>query len=292
VLARVEAAEAALQRTRAEETRAREDSELAQRELQRTDHLAARGVVSAQELDQARSADATASAEFDAAKHNVEAASSEVQLARAGLIGADSGQNETPFVALRSPVAGRVLRVSEESERVLQAGAPVLTVGDADRLEIITDVLSTDAVKIPQGAKVFIDGWGGDRTLLGRVRRIEPAGFTKVSALGVEEQRVNVISDFVDAPERLGDGYRVQTRILIWSADSALLVPPSATFRQNGVWTVFVIQAGRAVRRNIEIGNRTDTAVEVTRGLAEGETVILHPPSELSDGMRVRTAED
>jgi HlyD family secretion protein len=184
-----------------------------------------------------------------------------------------------------------VLRVLEESERVIQAGTPVLILGEPDKLEVVTDVLSTDAVKIPPGAQVLIEGWGGDHSLRGRVRRVEPAGFTKVSALGIEEQRVNVIADFVDPPAPLGDGYRVETRIVIWSTESALKAPLSAVFRQPQGWSAFVIEDGRARRRKVEIGHRTDIAVEILAGLSEGEQVILHPSNEVRDGVRVRTVE-
>ena len=292
VLARVDVAEASLQRARAQEAHAREDSELAQRERQRADQLARDGVVSTQLLDQARNADVTAQEELDAARHSVEVAASEMQIARAGLVGLDADpQLARPLIELRSPIAGSVLRVLEESERVIQAGTPVLILGEPDKLEIVTDVLSTDAVKISPGAPVLIEGWGGDHPLRARVRRIEPAGFTKVSALGVEEQRVNVISDFVDSPGPLGDGYRVETQIVIWSTESALRAPLSAVFRQQQGWTAFVIEDGRAKRRTIEIGHRTETMVEILGGLSEREEVILHPSNEVLDGMRVRTPE-
>ena len=288
-LARVDVAEAALQRAMAHETHAREDSELARRERERAEQLARDGVISAQLLDQARNGDVTAREESEAARYSVEVAASEVKIARAALVGLDAASGAArPLVELRSPATGHVLRILEESERVIQAGTPVLIVGDAKRLEVVTDVLSTDAVKIPAGAQVLIEDWGGDLALQGRVRRIEPAGFTKVSALGVEEQRVNVISDFEDPPGPLGDGYRVQTRIVIWATDSALQVPSSAAFRQQQGWSVFVIEGDRAKMRNIQIGHRSDTSVEILEGISEGERVILHPSNEISDGMRVR----
>jgi HlyD family secretion protein len=288
-LARVDVAEAALQRAMSHEAHAREDSELARRERERAEQLARDGVISGQLLDQARNADVTAREEHEAARYSVEVAASEVKIARAALVGLEAASGVRPLIELRSPAAGRVLRIVEESERVIQAGAPVLIVGDPGKLEVVTDVLSTDAVKIPPGAPVLIEDWGGDHTLRARVRLIEPAGFTKVSALGVEEQRVNVISDFVDSPGPLGDGYRVETRIVTWSTESTLKVPLSAVFRQQQGWSAFVIEGGRARRRDIEIGHRTDTEVEVLRGFTEGEQVILHPANEVSDGARVQT---
>jgi HlyD family secretion protein len=288
VLARVEAAEAALEGARASEARAREDAELARRERERAEKLAQDGVISSQLLDQARSADLMARQELDAATHGVDVASSEVQMARAGLVGVNGSEQARPLIELRSPITGSVLRVVEESERVIQAGSPVLILGEADKLEIVTDVLSSDAVKIPAGAPVILEGWGGDQALRARVRRVEPSGFTKVSALGVEEQRVNVISDFVDPPGSLGDGYRVQTRIVIWSTEDCLKVPLSAIFREGANWSVFVVEGGRARKRTIEIGHRTETEVEILQGLSEHEAVILHPSNQVRDGLRVR----
>jgi HlyD family secretion protein len=254
--------------------------------------LARDGVISAQALDQARNADVTAREELEAARYGVEVAASEVNIARAGLVGLDAGTGPArPLIELRSPAAGRVLRVLEKSERVLQAGTPVLILGEPDKLEIVTDVLSTDAVKISPGAPVLVDGWGGDHSLHARVRRVEPAGFTKVSALGIEEQRVNVISDFVDSRGSLGDGYRVVTRIVIWSTENALRAPLSAVFRQGQGWSAFIIEGGRARRRIIEIGHRTDTMVEILAGLAEADQVILHPSNEIADGVRVRALQ-
>jgi HlyD family secretion protein len=212
-----------------------------------------------------------------------------VKIARAGLVGLDNGSGQSrPLVELRSPVNGSVLRVLEESERVIQAGTPVLVLGEPDKLEIVTDVLSTDAVKMSPGDPVLVAGWGGDKPLRARVRRVEPAGFTKVSALGVEEQRVNVISDFVDPPGPLGDAYRVETQIIIWSADNVLQAPLSAVFRQQQGWGAFVIENGRAKRRNVQIGHRTDTMVEIVDGLSEGESVIVHPASAVAEGVRVQ----
>jgi HlyD family secretion protein len=288
-LARVSAAEAALQRAIAQEAHAREDSQLAQNERQRAEQLARDGVISSQLLDQARNADVTAREELAAARYSVEVASSEVKIARAGLVGLDNGSGQSrPLVELRSPVNGSVLRVLEESERVIQAGTPVLVLGEPDKLEIVTDVLSTDAVKMSPGDPVLVAGWGGDKPLRARVRRVEPAGFTKVSALGVEEQRVNVISDFVDPPGPLGDAYRVETQIIIWSADNVLQAPLSAVFRQQQGWGAFVIENGRAKRRNVQIGHRTDTMVEIVDGLSEGESVIVHPASAVAEGVRVQ----
>jgi HlyD family secretion protein len=171
------------------------------------------------------------------------------------------------------------LRLIEKSERVVPAGTPIVTLGDSRKLEIVADVLSTDAVKIQPGMTV----------LRARVRLVEPGGFTKVSALGIEEKRVNVISNFVDLPGPLGDGYRVETRTVIWSSEKILKVPQSALFRQGQTWSVFAIENGRAKRREVEIGQRNESEAQILRGLANGEEVILHPSNQVSDGARVRT---
>ena len=289
VYARVEAAAAALRLATAREAHAREDREQARRDRERAERLAKEGVISVQALEQARNADVTADDELSAARYGVQVAASEEKVARAGLVSVDTAPGKPrPLIELRSPISGRVLRVVEKSERVVPVGTPILILGEPGQIEVVTDVLSTDAVKIRPGAPVLLDGWGGDHPLHARVRLVEPYGFTKVSALGVEEQRVNVISDFVDPPGPLGDGYRVETHILTWSSENALKMPLSAVFRRGQGWSAFVIAAGRAMMKNVEIGHRNESEVEILSGLAEGEQVILHPPNQLTDSMRVR----
>lgn len=289
VYARVEAAAAALRLATAREAHAREDREQAGRDRERAERLAKEGVISVQALEQARNADVTADDELSAARYGVQVAASEEKVARAGLVSVDTAPGKPrPLIELRSPISGRVLRVVEKSERVVPVGTPILILGEPGQIEVVTDVLSTDAVKIRPGAPVLLDGWGGDHPLRARVRLVEPYGFTKVSALGVEEQRVNVISDFVDPPGPLGDGYRVETHILTWSSENALKMPLSAVFRRGQGWSAFVIAAGRAMMKTVEIGHRNESEVEILGGMAEGEQVILHPPNQLTDGMRVR----
>jgi HlyD family secretion protein len=191
-------------------------------------------------------------------------------------------------VIVRSPVAGKVLRIPEKSERVVAAGAALITIGDPNRIEIVVDLLSTDAVKVKAGMPVLLEAWGGDQPLRARVRVVEPYGFTKVSALGVEEQRVNVIANFVDATQSLGDGYRVEAKIVIWSSDKVLKVPRSALFRQGEEWAVFVVEGGRAKRRNIQVGHRGALEAEVIKRLTAGDLVIRHPSNDLTDGARVK----
>jgi HlyD family secretion protein len=290
VLARVDAAEAALREANARQAHAGVDHDLAHRDRERAEGLARDGVISAQAVDQARNADLTSEQELNAAKFAVEAAASEVRVARAGLVGLDVPPGKPrPLVDLRSPVTGYILRVLEKSEHVVSSGTPILVLAQPKELEVVTDVLSTDAVRIQPGAPVLLEGWGGDRPLRARVRLVEPGGFTKISALGVEEQRVNVICDFVDPPGRLGDGYRVDARIVIWSGENVLKAPTSAVFRHGTGWSAFVIEGGRAKRREVEIGHRSETEVEILRGLSPGEEVILHPSNELREGGRVRT---
>jgi HlyD family secretion protein len=183
-----------------------------------------------------------------------------------------------------------VLRRVRESEAVVQPGEPLIEVGDAGRLEVVADLLSTDAVQVPPGAPVIIEQWGGGRPLEGRVRRVEPSGFTKISALGVEEQRVNVIIDFVDlaaASEVLGDGYRVEVRIVTWEEDDVLKVPIGSLFRRGDEWAVFVVEDGQVRTQIVELGRRNAAEAEVIEGLGAGQVVVLYPPDTLGEGMRV-----
>ena len=289
VLARIAAAEAARREADARAEHAREDFEQSQRDRQRAERLGREKVISAQALEQARNAEVTSGEELEAAKFNATAAGFQANVARAGLLGIDAGAARQKVISLRSPVAGRVLRVIEKSERVVQAGAPVVVLGDSGKIEVVSDVLTTDAVNIRPGAPVFLEGWGGDHALRACVRLVEPGGFTKISALGVEEKRVNVIADFVDSPDGLADGYRVEARIVTWESTDVLKIPGSSTFRDREGWSVFVVENGRARRRGVQIGHRNQSEVEVLGGIASGVQVILHPSNELADGVRVRT---
>lgn len=286
VLARVDTAEANKRQADAKAERALEDYEQAQRELNRAEHL--EKVISKEELEQARNKGLTSTKELEAAKFSAQAAASEVQVARAGLVGLEGWSAQPMLISIHSPIAGCVLQVVEKSERVVQAGAPLLVVGDPKNLEIVTDVLTTDAVNIKPDARVDLQGWGGDHPLKARVRLVEPSGFTKVSALGVEEKRVNVIADLVDSPGKLGDGYRVEANIVTWEAADVLKIPVSAAFRELVGWRVFVIEGGKARRRAVKIGHRNQAEAEVLEGLTAGEEVILHPSNQLRDGVRVQ----
>lgn len=204
--------------------------------------------------------------------------------------GGKSTRTEKGALTIRAPVTGVVLRRLQESEAVVPAGAPLLEIADRADLEIATDYLTTDAVKMRPGMPVVIEHWGGGDLLKGRVRRIDPSGFTKVSALGVEEQRVWVVTDF-DEPQQawqiLGDAFRVETRIVVWSSNSALQVPSNALFRRQNEWHVYVVAAGRARQRKIVISHQNDMATEVQSGLSEGDEVVAYPSDQIEDGTRV-----
>jgi HlyD family secretion protein len=189
-------------------------------------------------------------------------------------------------VTLRPPAGCQVLRILEKSERVVASGTP-LVLSNPKKIEIVVDLLSTDAVKVRPGAPVSVENWGGPAPLRARVRLVEPYGFTKVSALGVEEQRANVIADFVDPPNGLGDGYRVDARIVIWESPSVLKVPASALFRVRSSWSTYLLENGRARLRHVDTGQRNALEAEITKGLEEGAEVILHPSNDLKDGARV-----
>jgi HlyD family secretion protein len=189
-------------------------------------------------------------------------------------------------VVIRPPARCRILRILEKSERVVPFGTPIIVLSNPQKIEIVVDLLSTDAVKVKPGALVIIENWGGS-PLRARVRIVEPYAFTKVSALGIEEQRANVIADFIDSPDGLGDGYRVDTRIVIWEGAGLLKVPASALFRVGDEWSTFVIENGRTRLLPVEVGHRNASEAEVVKGLNEGAEVIVHPANDLKDGARV-----
>ncbi len=285
---RVDAAVAAERGARAQLEHAVEDLAQARREDARLQALVAQGLASTQALDQARTAVVTLGMEVTAARNRATSASAELRGARAALAAVSEAQPDGgTLVTLHAPAAGRVLRVLEPSERVIPSGTPILTIGDLAHLEVVMEMLSSQAVRVSPGMPALLLGWGGDHPLRARVRLVEPYAFTKISALGVEEKRTNVILDFVDPPGSLGDGYRVIARIITWSSPHVLQAPLSAIFRCSSDWCVFTIDAGRARIRRVRIGHQNDEAVEVLSGLQNGEKVIKHPPNELVDGSRV-----
>jgi HlyD family secretion protein len=268
--------------------RAEADHEQTQRDVVRYTDLQRQDVVPRQTLEQAQTAEKRAAKEVAGARFKVQSAQAEIARARAGLISIEETQEKSGrIVELRSPMASRILRILEPSERVVAAGTPVVSLSNPSKIEIVIDLLSTDAVKVKPGAAVSIEGWGGPKALRGRVRMIEPYGFTKVSALGIEEQRVNMIADFLDPPAGLGDGYRIDARIVVWESPDVLIAPGSALFRDGDRWSVFVVESGRARRKSVEVGHRTALETEIIRGLNPGDAVILHPPNDLKEGAAV-----
>ena len=302
--ARLEAAEATQRAADAGVRRTQAALAQAKRDAARAEELHRAGTLSTDAREKAKLAETSAVQEFEAARFASDAAVHEVEAASAALLATSAptpsgprAPNETcaggtPCVAARAPVGGQVLRVFEESERIVVAGTPLVEIGDPASLEIVVDILSTDAVRVSPGARVLVDDWGGEGTLEGRVRQIEPSAFTKVSALGVEEQRVNVIAD-LGAPEpRLGDRYRVEARLVIWEGADVIQVPASALFRRGAAWAVFVVDRGVARLREVQVGHQAAFDAEVERGLEVGDTVILHPSDRVHDGARVAPTKE
>ncbi len=287
---RVRAAEAALGRARANRDRARAELRFAQSDFKRNKSLGDQGIVSREQVEVSQLAAETRREALEAAEFEVRAAEGEVAAARAGLLEANPGAGGGGVYELRSPVAGVVLRRLRESESVVPAGEPLMEVGNPRDLEIVADLLSTDAAQLRPGQPVEIEQWGGGTALAGRVKRIEPSGFLKISALGVEEQRVNVIMNLIDPPERwpgLGDGFRVEVRVVMAQKDSVLQVPTSALFRDEQGWVAFAVENGKAVRRRVEVGVQNGLQAEIVSGLREGEQVVTHPSADVKEGVAV-----
>ena len=288
IRARILSAEA--RKREAEEQRARweNDHEQALRDLNRVRLLAKERIVAQQELEQAESKQISTAKEVEAAKFRVQSAAADADREKAGLVSLEAQQSLAgTLVTIRPPVRCRILRILEKSERVVPFGTPIIVLSNPNNIEIVVDVLSTDAVKVKRGAPVIIENWGGPAPLRAKVRTVEPYGFTKVSALGIEEQRANVVADFVDSPTGLGDGYRVDARIVIWESPNVLKVPASALFRNGEQWNVFAIENGRTRLLPVEVGHGNSSEVEITKGLSEDAKVILHPANDLKDGARV-----
>lgn len=291
--AAVAAAQAALDAA-AEKARAAEaDDVYARQKLERTRKLYDGGYVAKDALDQAESdakrAEAmklSSEAARDAAKADLARAQSTLRYSAAEHAGTGG-----KTVVIRTPASGKVLKLNRESEGVVNAGEPLLDIGNPQNLEVRVEVLSGDAVKIRKGMPVLFQRWGGDGNLEGKVSVVEPGGFTKISSLGVEEQRVIVIANFTSPAslwERLGDGYRLDASFIIWEGSDVLQVPASALFRRGDNWAVFVAENKRARLRTVEVGHRNGLAAEILSGIAEGEMVILHPDDSISNGGRVR----
>lgn len=291
--ARVRRAEAAMQQTRPALDQARARMDFAENELARTMRAFEQGAATDRELEAARLEEREAAEQYNQMQFAQDIARYELELAQAALLRTRPEQTpaeQAEHMMIRAPIDGRVLRVIQESQTVVTPGTELLEVGDPNDLEIIIDVLSTDAVRMRPGAEVFIEHWGGEHVLNARVRTIEPQAFTYISALGVEEQRVNIIADFTDPPDRrqpLGDAYRIEASIVIWEEDDVVLVPTNALFRSAGEWAVFVVEADRALLRSVRIGRQNSLRAQVLEGLEPGEWVVSHPGDEVRDGARV-----
>ena len=308
--ARVEAAQAGLQRAGARVARTRVAVEQARSDLRRTEQLAAKGFIAATRLEQERLAEQAALRELEASLADQDVALHDLEQARYALTSARDMRPGSPSATgtplpVRSPASGRVLRLLQTSEGNVAAGAPLLEIGDITQLEIVAELLTTQALRARIGDRVIISGWGGSGLLEGRLKSIEPAAFTKVSALGVEEQRVNAIISIVSPPaawQALGDGYRVSVRILTEVLEDALCVPVSAVFplsaqhASHGTSTqvladrpmaVFVLADGRARLRPVRLSARNGQQAHLSDGLTAGESVVVYPPPTLRDGMRV-----
>jgi HlyD family secretion protein len=290
---RLGAAEAARERTKAMVERAKAQAEQAKADLDRVRTLAERAAATVQALERAETAMRVAERDLRAAEFQDHATEHEIQQAEALLARyADSGNAALDQWNVTAPVSGLVLKVTQESETVVQPGTPILDIGDPRDLEIVVDVLSTDAVEIRPGAEVAIEHWGGSGILAGRVRRVEPAAFTKISTLGVEEQRVNVLVDIVSPPqdwEGLGDAYQLDTRITVFARDNATIVPSGALFRTGEGWSVYVVTNGRAQRRSVEVLRRSGRLAAVTAGVQPGDKVIVYPSDRIAPDVRVET---
>ena len=291
--AALEAADAAVFRMQHEVARLEAERAFARSDLTRIETLARDGVVSGRALEEAETAIATTEHALAAAQAALAAQQSErARIAArletpAGDALAAPGESE---IRLMAPATGRVLRVLQESEAVVAAGTPLIQISDPADLEIVADLLSTDAVRVEVGAPARIVDWGGP-PISGRVARIEPAGFAKVSALGIEELRVETIVELTDPVERwqrLGHDFRVVVEIVVWQGDAVLTVPTGALFRTGEGWSVFAVRDGRARLTQVEVGHRNDSEAEVLSGLVEGDRVILYPSDRIDDGTRIR----
>ena len=291
--ARVAAAVSALHAAEQAAKSARAEMDLAAKELSRLQPLFEKGHVSQGQLDQAAATVQTTRAASRSAQFSTDVARYEVEAARTALsfTGVSDQANPEANVQVRSPIDGRLLAIHQECEGVVAAGQPLMVVGDTRSLEVETDVLSADAVKIKTGMRVEFHRWGGEKPLQGQVRTVEPVGFTKISALGVEEQRVLVISDITTDSiqwEGLGDGYRVEAEFVLWQSDDVLQIPASALFRFNGGWALFVMQNAKAIRREVRVGQHNGLSAEILQGLTEDEIVITHPDNTIEHGMPVK----
>ncbi|MCI0516716.1 MAG: HlyD family efflux transporter periplasmic adaptor subunit, partial [Woeseiaceae bacterium] len=292
----VRAAEAAVSAARTELERAEEQESFSRSEAERIESLRNRNLASAEEFERARLGLRIAESAAASARENIRIREADLEAAVVRLTQPGSAAAGDATVEVVAPVSGRVLRVARESETIIAAGAEVMTLGDPSDLEVVIEMLSTDAVQVKEGADAFIENWGRrGEPLHGRVRLVEPYGFLKISALGVEEQRVNVIVDFTGPPadwSTLGHGYRVEVAVVTWTADDAIQVPVAALFRSSGDWAVFHVVGERAVLTAVEIGRDNGRNAQVLQGLEAGDTVVLYPGDQVQDGVGLRPRDD
>lgn len=293
--ATVAAAAASIVLTESEIRRAKSELEFARSDLKRANSLAGRGTISQRTLEKAALEVQVREAGLTQAEANLELRKRQLDSSKARLIGPEqpttTDTGSSCCVEVYAPENGRVLKIHSESEQIVQSGAPLLEIGNSHDLEIVVDLLSTDAVKVKPGATAQIEGWGGKGVLKATVRRVDPAGFTKVSALGIEEQRVNTILDISDDKDKwseLGHDFRVFVRITVWSSPDALTIPLSALFRRGQDWAVFRTDNGVAHLTKVEIGQRNTEMAELLSGLAEGDRVVLHPSDKIGDGVEIK----
>jgi HlyD family secretion protein len=295
--ARLAASLSSLEQAKAQALRVSVARDRADQDLLRDKQLEAAGAIAHEPVELADFEAKMRAQELTSAKFAAEVAQEEVRAARATLgLGEASGKmtqghgRPSGYVEVVAPASGAVLRVQQKSAGVVQAGVPILEVGDPTSLEVVVDLLTTDAVHVQSGTPVTIHGWGGEGMLAGRVRRIEPSAFTRPSALGVDEQRVNVVVALTEPHDRwaaLADGYRVEARLVIWQAQDVVHVPQGAVFRRGDGWATFRVEGGQARMTQITIGHRGESDVEITSGLSAGATVIVHPSDRVREGVRV-----
>lgn len=291
--ASVSAATAALKASREKERAAAADADYLEKKLERITNLHASGYVAKDQFDQAASEVKKAQAVRLSAEAAVNVARFELDRTRVALQSFTSIKNSEShhIIYIPSPITGAIFRIYRESEGTVGAGEPLMDIGNAENLEIRVEVLSSDAVRIKKGTPVLFKRWGGDEPLSGAVRIVEPAGFTKISSLGVEEQRVLIIADILSEPDKwraLGDGYRLEAHFVVLEAKDVLQVPNSALFRSGKDWAVFASDKGKALKRLVEVGQRNGFTAEILSGIHENDKVIAHPDEAISDGTRIQ----
>ncbi len=279
---RINGAGQTLAAAKAQVEEVRKSLTLEKQNLGRYQNLLSSRAISQEKFDQQQTRVEVLEKQLQSSELRASAASYELGALKAAL-----KSNRQQKLALKAPVSGTLLRLHEKSERVVPAGTPIATIGDKENMDIVIDVLSSDAVKVETGQKVLIENWGGKNPLTAYVERIEPAAYTKISALGIEEKRVNIIAKLEQPEPRLGDNFRIEARIILWEGQEVLQVPQNALFRSNTGWAVYKVEGSEAKKVGITPGKRSRFNVEVVEGLSEGDLVISHPPNNLEDGSTI-----